>query len=82
MKQIPTEEQFLEWLSHPVTQAHQEVLQKWRESLKEQWAAGNFQAASRDESLLANVGALGQVTLLQDLIELDYDKLFEVLSDE
>ena len=75
--ELPSEEEFLAWLSHPVTQSFRVLLEHWKEGLKEQWAQGGFQSEDYEVTLQANNQALGQVRLLTELIELDYTSFSE-----
>lgn len=59
----------LEW-------AHQE-----RESLKEQWALGNFSAAFSMEMAVKNAGATGYCSCLSALLEMDAQTLEGYLHD-
>jgi hypothetical protein len=71
-----------EWLSHPVGEAFQEFLRKWKESLQDQWAAGAFQGESSEVTMAANASALGQIRMIETLLGLEYDHFVEVLEDE
>lgn len=78
-----SEDGFKDWMSLPITQlVFHTFLSLWQESLRQQWGMGNFQAATIEETALANAGAVAQVKLLSDLSQLDYEKLTEVLNDE
>ena len=68
MRAMQSKEEWEEWLAHPGTQAFRTMLVMWRESLKEQWAAGQFQETA------ANQQGLAQVQLLEDLADLDYQQ--------
>jgi hypothetical protein len=61
-------------------------LRRWarlrREQLKDSWAAGEFSAAFDTEMLVKNAGATGACSILQELMNLDYDELHEVLDNE
>lgn len=78
-----SKDEFDSWKAHPVTRlVLQEALRLWIENLKSQWEKGQFSSPNRDEHHVMNLQALGQVRLLNELIELDYDKLLQVLHDE
>ena len=79
---VSKEEEFLGWLQHPVTKQYHLMLEEWGEALKEQWAAGSFQADSPVVTTSANASALGQMSLLRDLQELDYMRFAEILGNE
>lgn len=57
-------------------------LYKWKASLADQWVNGVFQSESFETTAMANASALGTVRAIDTLIELDYEKLTEVLNDE
>lgn len=81
-QQLPSEEEFLDWLSHPVTRQYQAFLKKWQESIKDQWANGTFHGASPVVSFSANAQALGQFSVLGQLQEVDYERFFGVMKDD
>jgi hypothetical protein len=72
---------FQDWQAHPISQLHKDLLEVWAERLKEQWAAGQFQHEDTYQTALANAQALGQVRLLQQLMELDHDSFEETFAD-
>lgn len=80
--QLPDENEFLDWLSHPVTRQYQAFLKKWQESLKDQWGGGAFQGTSPMVTFSANAQALGQFAILGQLQEVDYEKFFGVMKDD
>lgn len=82
LRRIPEPEELEEWLHHPVTEAVWEFLRKWKGSLQDQWAAGQFQVDSPQETAARNAGALGQVTMINHVLELEYERFREVLEDD
>lgn len=60
----------LAWKHHPVTAQVMKVLQLWRVGILDQWAAKEFQRARPQETAEANAAALGQMELLQRILEL------------
>lgn len=58
-----------EWRSHPVTQEFFRYLKKLREEVKEEWANSTYVGAYDGETIQRNAAAIGQVNLLQALIE-------------
>jgi hypothetical protein len=48
----------------------------------EQWSRGVFTEDSIEETALANSNALGEMSCLNRLIELDYENLKDALEDE
>ena len=79
---MPTEEAWLEWLTHPCTKR----LRYWAnyeiERLKEAWASGDFSAAFTMEMAVKNAGATGACSAYKEVIELNYDKIVIGVSDE
>lgn len=82
VKRIPTEEELGEWLQHPVGEAFRAFLRKWRESLQDQWASGQFQTSSPEETAAMNAGALGQIVMIKSILDLEWQHFYEVLSDD
>jgi hypothetical protein len=54
---------------------------KLREQRKEDWANGLFSGAFDTEMIVKNAGATGYCSALQDLINLDYESLHEVIDN-
>lgn len=79
--QIPREEEFLNWLMDPVTQAYRELLREYRRGLMEQWAKGHFNSENSARCAVANIGAVSQVRQLTELTELTYEQFVQGLSD-
>jgi len=48
----------------------------------EQWAQGNFNGDKPIENSLMNAGALAEIKVVNQLLELTYDQLVEALSDD
>lgn len=57
-------------------------LPKWREDLRRQWEAGVFQSEDLYQTSVANIQALGQCKVLEQISELEYEQLTGRLSDE
>jgi hypothetical protein len=70
------------WKLHKVTQVllHR-FLPMAKQSLMEQWAAGQFQGEQRDEVLIRNAAALGQIEVLDRLIEMTLDEFNETIKE-
>lgn len=75
-----TEEAFQGWKADPVTQDYYKLLREWRAALMEQWAAGQFNSDEPTVTHAANCGAVGEVRLLQKLLELDLEQFEEGLN--
>jgi hypothetical protein len=82
MSRLPTEEEFLEWRSHPVTQYVMEVLHAKRESLRQQWEGGSFTDYAKDTTALVNVGNLGTCKGYAFVTDLDYEQLLTEIEDD
>lgn len=77
-----TQEEWEAWLDDPVTVEFRQVLQEWREGLKEQWAQGQFQSNKISETSIATAQALAQVNLLEKLQTMNYEELVETANEE
>lgn len=75
------EEEFADWLQHPVTQALREVLAHRREQLRRQWEGGSFTDYSKDGTILTNVGNMGTCRGYAFVEELEYEILETELDD-
>jgi hypothetical protein len=82
MERILTEEEFLEWRSHPNTVAVLRYLAVCREGLRQQWEAGAFTDANPQVTQQANLEALAKSRVYRELIELDYEQYVGVMHDE
>lgn len=60
-----------------MTRAFREFLSDWREGIKEQWAKGHFREMTKDETELSTSEALAQVKLLEQILEVDYERFSE-----
>lgn len=78
---LPTEEEWNQWQEHPVTQALLGVLALWKESVKEQWAAGSFTDMSQFGTAILNAKAIGAVQMIDQIINIEYDRIAGELSD-
>lgn len=82
MRQLPSEEEFQNWLLQPETRVFWDLLRRWKENLQDQWARGVFQEDSVEETAMANANALGELNLLNQLLELSYENLKDSFDDE
>jgi hypothetical protein len=60
-------------------------MERAREGVKEQWAAGSFQVFEGSDALnttIANASALAEVRTYERLIELDYEQFTLMLEEE
>ena len=58
------------------------LLNKWIADIKDQWARGDLQGPDIETTALANASAVGQVGILQQILELDYEQLSQGLRNE
>lgn len=77
-----TDQEFKEWLDHPVTRAVKEYLASRRNTLMESWANGEFSAAFSVEMAVKNAGATGACSVYSELAELDFEQLIGEIADE
>jgi len=76
MEQV-SEQDYKDWRAQVVTQALYRLLREWKESIKDQWARGNFEGDSIQETALMNVSARGSIDILQQLIDMDWEQFNE-----
>ena len=72
MSRALTEEEFNEWLQHPVTLAVKGILGKRREELRQSWEHGSFTDYDAGAMALTNVGNIGTCKGYAYVQELDY----------
>ncbi len=82
MSQVVSEQEFLEWKSHPVTRAVMEILESRREALRRAWEGGSFTDYDAGAMALTNVGNLGTCKGYAYVQELDYEAYLGELKDE
>ncbi len=84
LNQPPSKEEFEEWLTNPVSQAFfKQFLPLSVEGFKSQWLAGRFiMDDDLETTAVANMQALAQAQVYQDLGELDYQKFIEVIGND
>lgn len=77
MNQLPSleEQDFIDWLDHPVTQKFMTFLAQRKEDLKEQWASGAFTHVERYATAIANAKAIGRCEELSRILELEHTDL-------
>lgn len=80
-----TEEMFLDWADHPVTQVLRQVLERKRRVRKDQWEQGEVLELGKDQQMLLNAAAIGECQGLKFVQEMDWLKFNgeqEDLSEE
>lgn len=78
----PTEQEFQEWLLHPVSKVVRAAAAQRYEAEKERWALGALQEDTPEKVAMANARALGNVQVLAWFKDMDYDDLTQELADE
>ena len=76
-----TEQEFKDWLQHPVTKAVKAILEEKRETLRQQWEGGSFTDYAKDTTALINVGNLGTCKGYAFVSELDYEGYVTEIED-
>jgi hypothetical protein len=71
----PEEQDFIDWLDHPVTLKFMAFLARRKEDLKEQWASGAFTHVERYAAAIANAKAIGQCEEISRILELEHGQL-------
>ena len=81
-REVVTEELFLDWLEHPVTQAVKRVQARKREELRTQWENGELVDMTEFKTAVESAHAMGQARAAKWLLELDLETLKGELADE
>jgi len=81
MSKFYSEEEFIEWKSHPVTRAVMEILAKRRENLRQAWEGGSFTDWEGTATALVNVGNIGTCKGYAFVQELDYEQFKESFDE-
>lgn len=77
-----SEEDFLAWRQHPVTEGLLALLRGRVDGLKERWAAGQFTDPSQFGTAILNAQAIGECGLCETLIALDFEQYHSELYDD
>lgn len=77
-----SQEEFNEWLQHPVTKAVRAVLAAKRADLRNEWEMSNPTAFTKDELILANVGNIGWCRGLAFAETLDFETYAMEIEDD
>lgn len=77
-----SEEEFLAWRQHPVTEGLIVLLRGRIDGLKERWAAGQFTDPSQFGTAILNAEAIGECKLCEVLIALDFEQFHSELYDD
>jgi len=79
---VISENEFSEWLTHPVTKAVVKLLEKKREELRQQWEGGSFSDYTMEGNVLTNVGNLGTCKGYAFVQGLTYEQFFGEMKDD
>lgn len=76
------EEEFNDWLQHPMTRELMRVLEAKREELRQGWEGGSFTDWEPEAMALTNVGNIGTCRGFAYVQEFDYETyLMEIEND-
>lgn len=73
----PEQQEFQDWLLHPVTKIFLQWARNRREVLKEEWAMAAFTGRETNESLARNYAAQGAVSVYKEVSEVSYEDIYE-----
>lgn len=71
----PSQDEFLSWLEHPVTQALFLLCQSKIDEAKNLWVAGTFLDQSQFATAIENARAIGRCETLQALLDTEYEDI-------
>lgn len=80
MSRILTKEELDEWKSHPVTREVMKGIRNNYEDIKNQWSSGTYNSDDPMITHTANISALSQLRALEQLMDIDYEKLVTMLE--
>lgn len=81
MLQTIQEQEYLEWERHPVTQVFKEVLNRWVDEAKTEWARGYFLNHNPHDMTVQNAKAVGATEIILKILELSYEDFREEEND-
>ena len=76
-----SEQEFNEWLQHPMTKELKRVLKMKREELRQDWEGGSFTDWEAGAMALVNVGNIGTCKGYAYVQEFDYEQYMTELQD-
>lgn len=82
MSRLPTEEEFNEWLLHPVTVAVRRVLDGKREESRRAWEGGSYSDWNDHAHAVINAGAIGECRGYAFTAEMTYETFLGEIDDE
>jgi hypothetical protein len=72
-----SEDDFQEWLLHPVTVEFRKAIVNRREELKEDLSEGTFTTETVDGTAQQTAKAIGQIQILKDILDATYQSVTE-----
>ena len=76
----PQEQEFKDWLLHPVTKRLFQAARERRDSIKEEWASGRLTDPTFDGMLQLNARGIARCQEMEWLLEIEFTDLFEEMS--
>jgi len=77
-----TNNEWIEWKNHPVTNEWFDYISRLREKVKEEWANGTYTGTYDSETLQRNSAAIGQASLLMALVDVDFEEIEESKAND
>ena len=76
-----TEQEFLDWIQHPVTKTLLTILEAKREDLRQRWESGAFTDYEKEATVLVNVGNLGTCKGYAFVTDFTYEQYLMEIDD-
>lgn len=80
--QPPSEQQFQEWVAHPVSQALRRLLDLEIEELKMMWAESQFLSADHFQMAVENARAIARCETMRRIRNMTYEEMVGVLDGQ
>lgn len=77
-----SQEELESWKAHKVTRVLYRNLRLWREGMKEGWAKGAYIGDTDFTSAKLSSGAIGQIFVIDELLDITADELNRGFQDE
>lgn len=71
-----------EWKTHPTTQLFLNSLRIWQKSIKNQWAAGQFNLDTIEATALANHKAASEYGIIDQILTLDAEAIEGIYEND
>ena len=82
MSNLPSKEDWENWLTHPATEAVRARARLRREELKESWSAGAFTSDTEFKTVISNISAHAACGVHEEYGEMDYEVMIGDLESE